>query len=95
MSWPPKDGTPYMPANGTEGRGFEENWCAHCSRDAAFRAAFEAGGGDEDGCQILALATLSNDQPPEWTWKQGRPHCSNFSDDPSNPLRCPFTKELF
>lgn len=93
MAWPPKDGEPYMPANGTEGMDFEEQWCAHCSRDAAFRNTWDAPNGPEDGCDILANA-MAGEQPAEWTWRNGKPHCSNFSDDPANSLRCPFTKEM-
>jgi len=88
-------GTPYMPANGSEGRAFERRWCDHCSRDAIFRTTFDGPNGPEDGgCEILANAQ-NGAQPDEWTWRDGAPHCSNFSDDQSNPRRCLFTKELF
>lgn len=90
MTWPPKDGKPFMPANGTDGSIFEDRYCCHCSRDAAFRADME----NNDGCEILAAAHAGQ-QPVEWVWKSGMGHCSNFSDDPSNPLRCPLTQELF
>lgn len=90
MSWPPKDGSPYMPANGTEGGIFDDGWCSHCARDAAFREDMD----HNDGCQILAAA-LCNQQPKEWIWRNGAPHCIAFRDDPANPARCPYTLEMF
>lgn len=49
---------------------------------------------NNDGCEILAAAHAGQ-QPVEWVWRSGMGHCTNFSDDPSNPLRCPLTQELF
>lgn len=90
MAWPPKDGTPYMPANGTEGEIFDEGWCSHCSRDAAFRLDMA----NNDGCEILAAA-YRGEQQAAWSWLKGAPTCANFSDDPANPVRCQLTKEMF
>lgn len=94
MAWPPADGTPYTPANGTEGEIFDDGWCAHCARDAAFRKSFAEGYGDVDGCQILA-AGLFGENPKEWLWRKGEPICTAYTEDPSCPLRCPYTKEMF
>ncbi|ABF71333.1 p082 [Rhizobium phage 16-3] len=89
MAWPPKDGTPWMPSNATEFDGFDANWCAHCSRDAAFREDMD----NNDGCEILAAA-YRGEQQATWFWRKGVPHCANFSDDPANPVRCPLTLEM-
>lgn len=89
MSWPPANGKPFRPSNGTEGCIFESRYCEHCSRDAAFRHDME----NNDGCEILAAAH-AGEQPPQWVWRDGMGHCTNFSDDPANPVRCPFTKEM-
>jgi hypothetical protein len=87
--WPPKDGTPYMPANGTEGEDFENRWCMRCANDDP-----ETG----DSCPIL-MAALSGEQPKEWTWQNRTGHCSAFRPfDGMEPLpepRCTLTMEMF
>lgn len=77
-----------MPANGTEGAEWEVSWCAHCAHDAAFREDM-----DKEGCPILAEAIWGN--RPEWQWRNGEPICTRFMQDPANPLRYPFTLEMF
>lgn len=96
MSWPPEDGYPYMPANGTEGMIFQEGWCAHCARDAEFRQSYEETGGNPtcSGCQIYAAAFFG-EQPKEWFWRKGQPYCSAHTEDPNCPVRCPDTLEMF
>ena len=96
MGWPPEDGYPFMPANGTDGSCFQEGWCFHCARDADFQQSWEETGGNPtcDGCSILA-ASLRGEQPKEWFWKNGEPHCSAYTEDPSCPVRCPDTLEMF
>ncbi|EYR81816.1 hypothetical protein [Shinella sp. DD12] len=90
MAWPPADGSPFRPANGTEGCIFESRYCEHCSRDAAFRQDME----NNDGCEILAAAH-AGEQPTQWVYRGGMGHCTNFSDDPANPIRCLTTMEMF
>ncbi|TIL38608.1 MAG: hypothetical protein E5Y82_13750 [Mesorhizobium sp.] len=90
MAWPPEDGKPYMPANGTEGEIFYESWCAHCARDAAFREDVDR----NEGCQILA-DSYCGVQSKDWVWRKGAPACLAFTDDPACPVRCPHTLELF
>lgn len=79
-----------MPSNGTAGMDFEEQWCVHCFRDAAFRNDME----NNDGCEILA-AVIRGEQPKEWIWRGGKLVCTFFSDDPDNPVHCPLTMEMF
>lgn len=88
------DTKPYSPANGTEGRAFEARWCAHCVHDKAYRETFDADCGPEDGCPILASGVFGA-QAPEWTYRDGVPWCSAFTEDKANPARCLFTKEMF
>src|SRR5882672_219258 len=56
----------YRPSNGTEGEGFYENWCLHCTKDAAFRENPDSG----DGCPIAASTYVFNIDDPlyptEW-----------------------------
>lgn len=89
MAWPPADGTPYMPANGTEGAIFFDDWCADCANDDEE---------NEEYCDILSNSFFGQ-QPKEWTWRGGCAHCSAFvpfmpgvaKPDP----RCPHTLDLF
>lgn len=89
------EGRPYMPSNGTEGEIFQDGWCAHCTRDVEFRRQFmETGNPQVDGCEILA-ASMRGEQPKEWFYRKGQPHCSAYTDDPACPVRCQNTKEMF
>ncbi len=78
-----------MPANGTEGAGFEERWCARCANDDP-----DTG----DICEILGNAHCGV-QPSQWVVEAGRPRCTAFVPyDGLKPLpepRCPFTMEMF
>lgn len=89
-------GKPYRPSTGTEGAAFQEEWCCHCARDAAFQA-------DPDfaqGCQIVA-DTFAYDitdahYPKEWIFdRDGRPCCTAYTEDPTCPRRCDKTLDLF
>lgn len=88
MSWPPEDGTPYMPANGTEFDSFYGRWCARCANDDP----------DGDPCELIGRS-MCGEQPAEWTWKGGQPSCSAFFPfEPGRAKpepRCPETMELF
>lgn len=77
-------GKPYRPSNGTEGDMFQARWCDRCTRDAAFRQAWDM---DEtpadDGCEILAntmcFATDDPEYPREWQYStKGQPLCTAF-----------------
>ena len=96
--WPDMAGKPYRPGSGTEGIAFDEAWCDHCARDAAFR-------NDPDidpalGCQIIA-DTFAFDikdprYPKEWVHdRNGRPSCTAFTTDPTKPWRCDKTMDMF
>lgn len=107
--WP--DGTPeaeceqrprtnfkWVPSNGTEGEIFQDEWCARCQRDAAFRAAPDSG----QGCEILASTMWTTgigdpDYPDEWTNRDGEPKCTAFELDLGDnaPPRCDQTADLF
>lgn len=90
------EGQPYRPTSGTEGAAFQERWCDHCARDAAFRADPDFG----TGCQIVA-DTFAYDitdpkYPKEWVFDaEGRPKCTAFTTDPACPVRCDKTIDLF
>ena len=82
-SWPPKDGTPYRPSNGTEGCAFYEDWCCKCQHDKPMSEGkdFDCCS-DGETCKIIA-DTLAYDvdepeYPKEWTWQAGSPTCSKF-----------------
>jgi hypothetical protein len=80
------DGASYMPSNGTEGDIFESAWCAHCAI-----ADMEA----DYFCPIMCNAHCG-EQPAEWIYKSGRPHCTAFVPlgQPIPEPRCPHTLEL-
>lgn len=88
-------GQKFRPSNGFEGDIFYDNWCAGCTREAAYRA-------DPDhalGCLILG-ATFAYDigdekYPAEWQYGvDGQPKCTAFTDG-EVPYRCPETGNLF
>jgi hypothetical protein len=89
---------PYRPSNGTEGESFIEWWCFNCARDAAFRD-----GGFEDpalGCPILADSFAYDikdpNYPKEWVYgDDGSPKCTAYTEDPSCPVRCDKTPDMF
>lgn len=89
---------PYRPGSGTEGCDFQDQWCDHCARDAAFRD----GGYDDPalGCKILAntfvYAVTDPEYPKEWIYgKDGRPCCTAYTQDPKLPVRCDKTIDMF
>lgn len=96
---PTLTGRAYRPSSGTEGCSFDDAWCDHCARDAEYRN----GGPDADpakGCQIIAdvFCFDINDEkyPKEWVYgHDGRPCCTAFTTDPTKPLRCDKTPDLF
>lgn len=98
-AWPELAGKPYRPGSGTEGMAFDEEWCDHCARDAEFRKDWD-NADPAIGCQILA-ATLANmigdpDYPKEWVHdRNGRPCCTAFTTDPTCPVRCGQTVDMF
>ena len=87
----------YRPSNGTEGECFTSEWCERCSRDAAFRENPDSG----DGCPIVASTMIyditDDEYPIEWIEDDdgGNPRCTAFTDDPSQPVRCDKTLDLF
>lgn len=84
-----------MPSNGTEGEFFQDEWCAHCARDAQFRSEYEETGDPQcGGCEILANS-MAGIQPDEWKYVNGIPNCSAFTLDPNLPMRCKFTLDMF
>lgn len=97
--WAEKAGKPYRPGSGTEGMAFDEHWCEHCTRDAEYRNS----GPDADpaiGCQIIAdtFAFERDDPryPKEWVYdRDGRPCCTAFTTDPTKPVRCDKTIDMF
>lgn len=91
-------GQSYRPGSGTEGMAFDDKWCSHCARDAEFRKDDNAD--PALGCQILADTYVYDvddpKYPKEWIYgRDGRPCCTAFTTDPSKPLRCDKTLDLF
>jgi len=89
-------GKPYRPSCGTEGMAFDEAWCDLCARDAEWRYDEQNG----DPCQILSdtfIYSITDAQyPKEWVYdRNGRPSCTAFTEDPSRPLRCDRTLDMF
>jgi hypothetical protein len=86
---------PYRPSNGTAGADFEDRWCSHCSRDAAFRANPDSG----DGCPIVAATFAFEidhpEYPKEWVTNEKGPRCTAFTTDAACPVRCAQTADLF
>jgi hypothetical protein len=80
MSWPPADGKPYRPSNGTEGECFMEGWCNRCKADRAHQDS----AGEEPGCDIIARSMAFDvgepGYPVQWVWKDGEPTCTAFDD---------------
>jgi hypothetical protein len=64
-----KDGTPYMPSNGSEGDAFEGKWCNRCKKQ------YDA----DILCDILASALFYGTQPTEWVYDNGVPTCTAFN----------------
>lgn len=83
----------YYPANATEGAQFERSWCAHCIHEKQPSWEDEFGNDVPGGCPILDMAQFA--APPEWVVEKGQPTCLSFKENPANPARCPFTKEMF
>ena len=74
MSWPPADGTLYLPSNGTEGCIFLDDWCFKCRKD-----------GYPDytpTCAILS-GSFVGEKHPAWVWRNGEPVCTQY--DPEVP----------
>lgn len=89
-----REGGLWRPANGTDGRDFEAKWCAHClNRDGDGDWEDEFGDEIEGCCSILEDAAWC-DQPPEWIIRHGMPWCKAFRQDPQQPSRCLFTREM-
>jgi len=90
----------YIPSNGSEGEGFQESFCNRCARDAAFRET-DYEGDPALGCQILAntmaIPFNSPDYPKEWIQDDdgGNPRCTAFTTDPTCPVRCDKTLDMF
>jgi hypothetical protein len=88
----------YRPSNGSEGEHFENQFCAQCSRDAAFRDNPDS----NDGCPILAMAYAFDrshqNYPREWVTDDVKgPRCTAFTTETSEPPqeRCPHTIDMF
>lgn len=88
---------PYRPSNGSEGIDWDDQWCSHCSRDAAFREDPD----QNDGCPIYALTFALDinhpDYPKEWIEDDdgSNPRCTAFTTDQKCPERCDKTVDLF
>lgn len=86
---------PYRPSNGTEGADFMDEWCNRCARDAAFREDPD----NCDGCSIAAATFAFEidhpEYPKEWITDEKGPRCTAFTTDPTCPVRCSQTADLF
>ena len=72
---------PYRPSNGCEGLDFQEEFCAHCTKDAEYRETDDG----RDGCSILSAAYLYpvSDRlyPKEWVTDEQGPRCTAFEEE--------------
>lgn len=85
----------YRPSCGSEGADFIEEWCCRCERDRAFQENPDSG----EGCPIVA-ATFRYEvddpnYPKEWIEDDKGPRCTAFTTDPSEPVRCDKTADMF
>lgn len=83
---------PYRPSSGTEGAGFQEQFCCGCLRDHAVNRHLD----DprfEDGCQILAHA-LADGGAPEWVEMDSGPFCTAYLPDEGQDPNTPTKPEL-
>jgi hypothetical protein len=98
--WPSQAGEPYRPSSGTEGMAFDDHWCERCTRDRPYRDDPDNLDPGFHGCQIIA-DTFAYDvddpkYPKEWVYgADGVPKCTAFTTDPSKPVRCDKTADLF
>lgn len=93
-------GRPYRPGSGTEGMAFDEVWCDHCTRDRPYRDDPDNLDPGFHGCQIIAdtfaYEITDPNYPKEWVYgRDGRPCCTAFTTDPSKPVRCDKTLDMF
>ncbi len=86
---------PYRPSCGSEGADFIDHWRGHCERDRAFQENPDAA----DGCPIVAATFRFEvdhpDYPKEWIEDEKGPRCTAFTTDPSKPVRCDKTADMF
>jgi hypothetical protein len=83
----------YYPANATEGAQFERSWCEHCIHEKGEDWEDEFGNDVPGECDIL---TNARTYPVDaWVYRDGKPACLLFKEDPSNPARCLATMEMF
>ncbi|KEA07511.1 hypothetical protein [Rhizobium rhizogenes] len=83
----------WRPANSSEGEAFISKWCAHCIHEKAEDWEDEFGNDIDGKCDVLTNAYIG---PVEaWVYRDGKPACLLFKEDPTNPARCPHTKEMF
>jgi hypothetical protein len=88
----------YRPSSGSEGADFQDAFCDHCARDAAFRATnYE--GDPAMGCQILADTFCYNvddpQYPKEWIVDDSGARCIAYTEDATCPTRCDNTLDMF
>ena len=87
----------YRPSNGSDGELFEEDWCAKCIHDAAFRADYNSA----DGCPILGMATAVDIDDPRYPKElvedENGPRCKSFEpiEDCDHKYRCSRTVDMF
>jgi hypothetical protein len=82
----------YHPSNATEGAQFEGSWCAHCIHEKSDYWEDEFGNDVEGHCDILTRAAV---YPVEqWVYRDGKPACLAFQQDPARQARCLATKEM-
>ena len=72
---PGEPGSPFCPANGTEGMLFFEGWCELCIHDT-----------DEKPCELIGLSMICDkndpDYPTEWVYgDDGWGKCDKFQSE--------------
>lgn len=88
------NGRPWRPASEDERDWLKKTLCAHCvDRNGEGDWEDEFGRDVQGECILHHCAFIGPAE--EWSIIDGKPYCTRFVEDPSNPARCPLTREMF
>lgn len=89
-----EEGRLWRPASVAEDVAFSNKWCVHCLELAEAEEWEDEFGNDVPGsCAIMNMAVWG-EKPHQLRWRNGKPICTAFREDPEFPVRCPYTKEM-
>lgn len=90
-----EEGSLWRPLTEREDAKFAKKWCVHCIELSEAESWEDEFGNDVPGsCEILDRA-FYREKPHQLKIRNGEPICTAFREDPSCPMRCPHTLELF